>query len=66
MTFRNPDTDQEFAIQVHDKYPTMGEVYVEERYFVQVSTEFFVDLMDALGFDPVVPETPTKKTLDLL
>jgi hypothetical protein len=56
LKFANVQTGQEFLVEVHDRYPQMGEVHIEGRRYVEVSTEMFVALVAAQGFHPVEPE----------
>lgn len=54
MKFRGPE-DQEFLVEVHDKFPQMQDVHIEGRRYVEVSVEMFMYLMDLAGFQPVIP-----------
>lgn len=55
MKFRNPADEDEFVVQVHDKFPQMGDVHVEGRRYVEVSIEMFITMAALRGYEPVDP-----------
>lgn len=57
MKFRSPEDGTEFMVRVYDKFPEMGDVHVEGRRYVEVSTEMFMYLMQKAGFLVVNPMT---------
>lgn len=64
LKFANAETGQEFLIQVNDKFPQMGDVHIEGRRYVEVSTEMFVTLLAAVGFYPVLPENANEENVN--
>lgn len=53
IKFRNNDDGNELMVEVHDKFPQMGDVHVEGRRFVEVSVEMFMYFMGLSNYSPV-------------
>jgi len=62
LKFGNRQTGQEVLVAVTDKYPQMGDTHLEGRRVVEVSVEFFVELMDNGGWSVIAPEGPEPET----
>lgn len=58
LVFENEEGSQAW-VPVLDKYPEMGDTHIEGRRVVEVSVELFVDLMGAMGYRTVDPESVT-------
>jgi hypothetical protein len=58
INFANVESGQEMLVEVHDKFPLMGDVHIEGRRYVEVSVEMFVGLMQQVGWLPVAPSAP--------
>jgi len=56
----------DMEVAVIDKFPELEDVHIEGRRVVEVSIEMFVELIKAWGYEPITPDSPVKKTLDLL
>lgn len=55
IKFHNETTGQDMVVKVIDKFPSMGDVHVEGRRYVEVSVEMFIALVATIGYEPVVP-----------
>ena len=55
IKFVNEANGESVVAAVIDKFPQMGDVHVEGRRYIEVSTEMFVELMALAGWHPVVP-----------
>jgi hypothetical protein len=55
MVFRNEESGQEMMVEIHDRYPQLGDTHIEGRRYVAVSVELFIQMISAFGFLPVMP-----------
>lgn len=49
------ETEPDFFVAVHDKYPNLDDVHIEGRRYVEVSVEMFIELVSLAGYTPIVP-----------